>query len=305
MKKILEFYYNIRINELHSKEDYYFFNINDNEYIFKPIYEDVNRIYDRYEFTLFLTNMINTDRIIINKHNSPFTIINNIPYVLIFKNNNRDRNFSLVEISNISNISNFNYDVGKTLERNNWEILWGNKIDYYEVQINENKKKYPLIRESFDYFIGLGENAISYLSDTKREDTPTIYDRKVISHNNLSKSLYDPLNIILDHKSRDIAEYIKFSFFNNNYNIFRELDEYFKHNYYSKYGIRVLFSRLLYPSFYFDLYDDIISGKSDEKKLNKILDKTKEYESFLYSIYIYLSKYYDIPFIEWLKKQGY
>ena len=53
------------------------------------------------------------------------------------------------------------------------------------MQVGENYKKYPLIRESFDYFIGMGENAISYLVNTKTDVKPTFYDNKVPSHNNL------------------------------------------------------------------------------------------------------------------------
>ena len=29
-----------------------------------------------------------------------------------------------------------------SLERNKWELLWESKIDYYELQVRENEKKY-------------------------------------------------------------------------------------------------------------------------------------------------------------------
>ena len=176
-------------------------------------------------------------------------------------------------------------------------------IDYYETQIGENSKKYPLIRESFDYFIGLAENAISYLTYTKKETPKTIYDNKVLSHNNLYHSLDDPLNIIIDHKARDLAEYIKLSFFDNNKNIFQELDNYFYYHKYSDYGIRVLFARILYPSFYFKTYNDIIQGITKEKELNNIINNIDKYEIYIYNIYIYLKKYSNLPPIEWLKKR--
>ena len=149
----------------------------------------------------------------------------------------------------------------------------------------------------------MAENAISYLVNTKLELKPTNSDQKVVAHNNLMEPLTDPSNLILDHKARDVAEYIKLSFWSNNKNIFKELDEYFYYNYYSPYGIRVLFSRILYPSFYFNLYDEIIQGKKEEKELNKIINRITDYEIYLYNIYIYLRKYYDIPSIEWLKKR--
>lgn len=302
MKNIIEFYYNLRIDTLHSKNDYYFFSINNKDFIFKPYHNDERLAETTYILNNMLSERININNIIPNKYNSPITKIENNSYILIL---NRNKNtISLPTISNISNTPITNTNYVKELERNNWEILWGNKIDYYEMQVGENKKKYPLIRESFDYFIGMGENAIAYLVNTKLELKPTIYDSKVPSHNNLYNSLYDPSNIILDHKARDVAEYIKYSFWNNNNNIFKELNEYFKYNYYSSYGIRVLFSRILYPSFYFDTYDQIITEKKEEKVLNNIINRINEYEYYLYSIYLYLKRFYDIPEINWIKKQG-
>ena len=303
MKNIIEFYYNIRIDEIHNKDDYYFFVLNKNHYIFKPYFDDIDKTLDIYKLNRLLSERTNIDNIILNRYGNPITKVNNSFYVLIL-NKNKNR-ITLADISNMANISDINNQPLDKLERNNWEILWANKIDYFEMQVHENAKKYPLIRESFDYFIGLSENAISYLVNTKREVSPTIYDMKVISHNSLNNSLYDPLNIILDHKARDVAEYIKMSFFNNNLNIFKELEEYFHYNYYSIYGIRVLFARILYPSFYFDLYDGIISGKNDEKQLNMIIDKINDYEIYLYNVYLFLKRFYDIPMVDWLKKTRY
>lgn len=303
MKNIIEFYYNIRIDEIHNKDDYYFFVLNKNHYIFKPYFDDIDKTLDIYKLNRLLSERTNIDNIILNRYGNPITKVNNSFYVLILSNNRN--NFTLADISNMANVSDINNQPLDKLERNNWEILWANKIDYFEMQVHENAKKYPLIRESFDYFIGLSENAISYLVNTKREVSPTIYDMKVISHNSLNNSLYDPSNIILDHKARDVAEYIKMSFFNNNLNIFKELEEYFHYNYYSIYGIRVLFARILYPSFYFDLYDGIISGKNDEKQLNMIIDKINDYEIYLYNVYLFLKRFYDIPMVDWLKKTRY
>ena len=296
MKNIIEYYYNLRIDELHNKADNYYFNINNNNFIFKPYIGNIERSYDIYKLNTIMSNKFNIDNIILNKYNNPLTKINDNFYILT--SNKKEKKLTLPLISNMA-LNNINIE---SLERNKWEVLWENKIDYYEMQLGENEKKYPLIRESFDYFVGLAENAISYLVNTKLELKPTINDQKVVSHNNIEISLNEPSNLILDHKARDVAEYIKYSFFNNNQNIFNELNEYFYHNYYSPYGIRVLFSRILYPSFYFNTYDKIISGKVEEKELNKIISKINNYEIYLYNIYLYLRKYYNIPSVEWLKK---
>lgn len=298
MKNILEFYYNLSLEEeILNRNGNYYFVINNNSFVFRPFYGNNNSIDDIYKLNNYLSNFSYIDKIILNKFNSPITKVKDNLYVLILLNGNNNINLSI-----ISNLASIDIPSFKSLERNNWEVLWGNLIDYYEMQIGQNEKKYPLIRESFDYFVGMGENAISYLVNTKKEVKPNFYDKKVLSHNNLYNSLFDPLNIILDHKARDLAEYIKLSFFNNNQNIFKELDEYFYYNHYSFYGMRILFARIIYPSFYFKLYDEILSKKKEEKELNSIIKRIDEYELYLSNIYLYLRKYYDIPMIEWLKK---
>lgn len=298
MKNIIEYYYNLQLVELQEKQNNYTFKVKNNNYILKEYNNNLDNINDIYTLNKYINNYYPIDKIILNKYNAPLTKVNNTYYILIKANERKE-----LKLSIISNLSNIKLPEIKSLERNNWEVLWSNMIDYYESQIGQNEKKYPLIRESFDYFIGLGENAISYLVNTKKEVQKEINDNKVLSHNNLYNSLYDPLNIIIDHKSRDVAEYIKISFFNNNKNIFKELDEYFFYNRYSLYGIRVLYARIIYPSFYFKLYDEILRGKKEEKELNKIISRVNEYEIYLKDIYIYLNKYYNIPSIEWLKKQ--
>lgn len=298
MKNILEFYYNLSLEEeILNRNGNYYFVVNNNSFVFRPFYGNNNSIDDIYKLNNYLSNFSYIDKIILNKFNSPITKVKDNLYVLILLKGNNNINLSI-----ISNLATIDIPSFKSLERNNWEVLWGNLIDYYEMQIGQNEKKYPLIRESFDYFVGMGENAISYLVNTKKEVKPNFYDKKVLSHNNLYNSLFDPLNIILDHKARDLAEYIKLSFFNNNQNIFKELDEYFYYNHYSLYGMRILFARIMYPSFYFKLYDEILSKKKEEKELNSIIKRIDEYELYLSNIYFYLRKYYDIPMIEWLKK---
>lgn len=298
MKNILEFYYNLSLEEeILNRNGNYYFVVNNNSFVFRPFYGNNNSIDDIYKLNNYLSNFSYIDKIILNKFNSPITKVKDNLYVLILLKGNNNINLSI-----ISNLASIDIPSFKSLERNNWEVLWGNLIDYYEMQIGQNEKKYPLIRESFDYFVGMGENAISYLVNTKKEVKPNFYDKKVLSHNNLYNSLFDPLNIILDHKARDLAEYIKLSFFNNNQNIFKELDEYFYYNHYSLYGMRILFARIMYPSFYFKLYDEILSKKKEEKELNSIIKRIDEYELYLSNIYFYLRKYYDIPMIEWLKK---
>lgn len=306
MKETINYYYNLNPNRINKIFDYYYFYINNELYYF-VIYDrkidDINAIYD-FNRKMISSNIL-VNEIINNKDSSVVTYVNKIPYILMKIYVNINKNITLAEISYLSN-SKILYS--NNLMRSNWALLWIRKIDYLEYHHEHNYQKYPLLSSSFDYFIGLSENAISYLNNTIKNMSPDDSDIGVISHDIINiddtiYSLYNPLNIIIDHKARDLAEYIKNSFFNDNFAIFEELDEYFKYNYFSFYGINLLVARILYPSFYFDRYDEIVNEKIQESSILKITSRIDEYEKYLQDIFNYLKKYYNIKDVEWIMKK--
>lgn len=304
MKNNIMYYYNLRIDNITQNNNNYYFTINNDNYCFTIYTRDIKESNEIYKLNKYmLSSNILVHEIIPNKDNYVVTIINNIPYILykIYINKNKK-----LTINELTYLSNYTYQVDKILTRNNWNILWSNKIDYFEYQINQMGKKYPILVDTFAYFTGLAENAISYVKYTTLETQIETSDNPVISHrkiNNNTQSLYNPLNIILDHKSRDIAEYIKLSFLNKNTNIYQELDSYFSNNYYSEYGLRLLYARIIYPSFYFDMYEQIIQGLRKESDLLNIVSLLDDYELYLKEMYYYLKKYHNIPEIDWITKK--
>lgn len=293
MDNIIEYYYNLKINNLKKEANNYTFTSNHYNFILKEI-ESPNNI----NIVNNLANITDINKIIPNNEGNLLSNIEKKIYALILI-----RKDSHITLANISNLSNTPIHPIKELERNNWELLWEQRVDFLEEYLNQNSSKYPILRESANYFIGMSENAIAYLINTKIElPKDNNLDRKTLSHITFHDSLYDPFNIIFDHKARDLSEYIKLSFFQNNTNIFKELDNYFKKNNFSRYGIQVLYSRLLYPSFFFHAADKIIEEKIPETYLIKLLTKATDYATFLYNIHIYLSKYYPLPIPLWLKK---
>ncbi len=307
MKNVINYYYNLNPNKINHIFDYYYFYIKQELYYFVIYDSSVKNIKSIYKLN---QEMINTgilvNEIINNQTNTIITYYNQTPYLLMKINININKPITLPEIYYLSNYKT-NYDIN--LMRSNWANLWANKIDYLEYHHEQNYQKYPLLSEYFDYFIGLSENAISYLNKTVLKERPENTDIGVISHDRLLikesvYSLYNPLNIIIDHKARDVGEYIKLSFFQDNYQIFDELNNYFKHNYFSKYGIQLLIARVLYPSFYFELYDNIVNEKINESEVTKITSRIQEYEQYLADIFNYFNKFYPIETIEWIKKRG-
>lgn len=296
MINFLEYFYNIKINKINNNYKYYSFNYNN--YLYKLyIYEENNDVNLLYNICQKLSTNTLISEIIKNKNNEIITTYNNINYILIKIYINPKKEISLNEISHINNslyTENLNID---------WGQLWSKKIDYLENLIHENGKKYPLITDSFNYYVGLAENAISYYNNIEKNDNQKYYiTHKKIKINDTIESLYNPLNIIFDYKVRDLAEYIKISFFKNNKNIFNELSIYLKNNNLSQRDIKLLISRILYPSFYFYMYEDIIIDEKEEKIILKLIERTDNYELYLLNIISFLKRIYDIEEIKWLKK---
>ena len=303
MKNLINYFYNLNIDDIYNKNNIYYFYYNDELYHFYIYTTNVKNIDFVKDINDSLKNDTLVHEIIVNKDNSILTYYNNIPYILCRINININKPISLGEISYLSSKT---INTSAKIKYNSWQELWSIKMDYLETLINENGKKYPIIVDSFNYFVGLAENAISYynnLSNKEINPNSLIISHRIININDTVYSLYDPVNITIDHKSRDIAEYIKYSFFNNNTNIFQELNIYFKYNYYSKDDIIMLLSRVLYPSFYFNMYEDIMINNAEEKMITDITSKLDKYELYLNSIFKYFNNYYNIPYVDWLNRK--
>lgn len=151
------------------------------------------------------------------------TIIHNKNYVLIKK---RKKIQPLNYIINQNKVI-LSYNLINKILRTNWTKLWTNKIDYIEYQILHIESKYKLLRNSIWYYIGLGENGVQYIKDNDlTKNTSTEY---VISHRRINdfNELSNPLNIIVDHKSRDVSEYLKYLFIKKEYD-YEEIKKYCK-----------------------------------------------------------------------------
>ena len=57
----------------------------------------------------------------------------------------------------------------------------------------------------------------------------------------------------------------------------------------------------MFPSYYFDYYEEIILGEKEENSIKKILNKIELFEDFLRDIYNYLNTKIVMPEIDWLR----
>ena len=302
MKNIINYFYNLNITELTNKDNIYSFYDNDELYHFYIYNNNIKNL----DLTKDIDDSLKKDtlihEIIINKDNSIITYYNNIPYILCKINININKPITLGEINYLSSKV---ISTNSKITYHSWQDLWSIKMDYLEKVINENGKKYPIIVDSFNYFVGMAENAISYynnLSNKEVDNNSLVISHRIININDTVYAIYDPVNIIIDHKARDIAEYIKYSFFSNNSNIFKELNIYFKYNYYTKDDVVMLLARVLYPSFYFNMYEDIMINSKEEKIITNITSKLDKYELYLARVFKYFNNFYNLPIPEWLNK---
>ena len=64
----------------------------------------------------------------------------------------------------------------------------------------------------------------------------------------------------------------------------------------------LFYVRMLFPSFYFDLYEGIIGGVIEEKELLKITSRIEDYQVLLKDLYWIVRNYAKLPDIEWIIK---
>lgn len=298
MNNFIKYFYGIDIDKVIYNEKYYSFVYNG--YLYRLyIYDDsIGDVKFLYDINKKLVGNTLISEIIINQHNEILSIYNGISYILLRIFANVNKKITLDEISFLS----------RTLYRDginvDWGILWSKKIDYLEDLINENGKKYPLIVDSFNYFVGMAENAIGYFNSIGIDKNyKYVVSHKVIKKDDSVEVLYNPMNIIFDYRVRDVAEYIKNSFFNRNYNIFNELVLYLRREPLSLMEVKLLISRLLYPSFYFEMYEDILIDNKEEKILIDIISKLDDYEDYLAQVIGFFKVNYDIEEVLWLKRR--
>lgn len=301
MKNVLQYYYNLVPTSIHQINNDYRCQVGKKNYLFYQIDKNPEELTDIFELNkqLFISG-IPVHKIIRNESKNLVTYVDNKPYILmeIFIGNYN------IQVRDILLFSNLYVDKGKfkSLNRSNWYELWTSKVDYIEYQYNQLGKKYPIINESINYYVGMAENAISLLKYANVKDMQLVVAHKRIKYNDNVKNIYDPTKLILDIKIRDISEYIKNYFFSSDFlieNVNAILSSY-NMNYTEA---LLLYARILFPTYYFDCYQDIILGEVNELEISKYIARIDDYQDFLSYLYTYFSKKYKFPEIEWIKKR--
>ena len=186
----------------------------------------------------------------------------------------------------------------------NWGELWSERLDYYEIQLRELGYNYQTVLNSFGMFSGLAENAILYFNMSKR----MFNDNEVVGivHNRMNYPCYlidynNPLNLVIDYNIRDIAEYIKAYLLSDAYDVNNVLLLLERLNV-NNLMFNLLYSRLMYPTFYFDVFDKIILEDGKDSDIVCVLNVVDKYLDMLNKVYLKFKDKYSMLNVEWLNR---
>ncbi|MEG1143246.1 MAG: hypothetical protein RSD96_01475 [Bacilli bacterium] len=293
MKSIINHYYNLYPTDIKEENDNYYFIINDKSFVLHIYLENIKNLDDLVKVSNELVSIDKNFSSFIKTINNEFYIKHNDNYYCLLLINNKNK----ININTIVNFLLYKQFIKENTKKIDWNILWGKRVDEIEKKLIEYNLEYPLVILSASYYIGLAENAIAYFNNIEH-----ISNNITLVHKRLNKEMdfYNPLNIMYDYNIRDISEYIISSFFKDDIDlnsIFSSISRLGL----SSYDYQLLYSRLLYPSYYFDMIEKIMNDEIPINNLYNIIDKVSQYELLLKEVIIYIKSSYFIESIEWLE----
>ncbi len=308
MKNALNYFYNIIVDDIHQNSKMYYFDYYNLRYALVAYRGDVQALNDIYNLHLeALKRGINVHQIVLNKDGQVATLINGIPYILMALYHGDEE----ITFNELALFFGTTYDGNISIDRTDWGMLWANKVDYLEYEISQLGQKYHDVRDTFSYFVGMAEtgiqlvNLVNVVDDKGRSSSSKTMAMKTISHDRIRTDdtlfdLYNPLNLVIDYRVRDMAEYFKHRHYDG-FEINDELNYFLMYSGMSRDEYLLFFARMLYPTYYFDLYEDIISGEKSEDELKKIINRVNDYEQLIKNIYRYYKNFLNMIPIEWLE----
>lgn len=243
-----------------------------------------------------LQNNIITYEIILTKENNVLFYEETSYYLLMKLPNIKNRIITIDDVLSFNYVSKNNYNL---LDKSMWNVNWEKKIDYIEYQFSQMAKKYKNINEGINYYLGIWENAISYYNDNVilKQEVKFICHKRLEVNTDLLEFL-NPLNFVIDYKERDIGDYLKSYIINEKYT-YLKLKSILNKLSHDRNDVARFITRLMFPSFYFDKYEEIIINEEEDKSILYFNTKINSYEDFLRFIFNYY-KNLGLPYLTWL-----
>lgn len=297
MKNLLNHFYHVYPDKVFKVKNVYYFYIDDIKYYFVEFNRNIEEINTLVELTNTLFNKnIKVHTFIKTIDDTFFVKYMNDIYVLLRVNCDETEEIDIYDIVKFNNLIAVDTDI---LFKNDWSVRWSTQVDKFEDQVLEYNNEYSIMIGCFDYYIGLAENAISYLKTVDMEDRVNYLSHKRIKMPLNYGMLYNPLNFMFDSKIRDIAEYIKLKFFNSEFD-FDEMVKFIDEGAFDINDIKLLYARLLYPTYYFDFFEKVINDDANEERFNRVIELSSNYEEFLKEFYNWIKLKYPLQPVDWI-----
>lgn len=222
---------------------------------------------------------------------------------------------SLAEFHQIG--TSYSYEPQEISSYGQWKQLWIDKLTAFETNIEQEAKNNPnnyyrYIMDVLPYIIGISENAIQYIQESERDSRFHESDRGTIAFkrydNHLAESILWGDELVYDHPSRDLAEYIRTLLLTNadQKQLITFLKDYQSIRPLSIFSWRLLYARLIFPVPIFDLIEGGFLTDDYEQLYTKTLDlfaKQSDYEEKLRGFFEVAdvdAEALHIPMLHWL-----
>ncbi|MCI5745584.1 MAG: hypothetical protein MR270_04805 [Erysipelotrichaceae bacterium] len=184
-------------------------------------------------------------------------------------------------------------------------ILWDQRLEFIQnqclVNLNFDNEAHETLYRYTIYAIGFALNALQYLSDINI-DFQRNYYLATLTHRRIKKmdkeNIFNPFNLIVDHSSRDLAELYK-----NELISFEILISICKQYNYSVDEYEYLLARLLFPTFIFDVCEDIANDHTSYDYSSEIyyaIAKQKRQIELMKNYYKKINEMINIRPITWI-----
>lgn len=223
--------------------------------------------------------------------------------------NQQYENISLVAVENFKisiddliKMHQVHWKKAKNIKLSFIKNRWINKLDFIENKVLPSLRVddyyYQIIFVCFIHSSGMACNAITYLQDCIIDYGDNM-ENVTLAHKRMKLTSYDlinPFNLIVDSPMRDLAELYKNDLIDDN-----KLFELFKLYQVNNKDLSLFFSRLLYPSQFFDLLEEEYEKRENIfRHIENYYFSIEKQEERIKKIHSYLTKNYGLRNINWL-----
>ncbi len=283
MNSIVYDYYGIYVENIDDNKFYY----RGKNYLIVLYHDSTESLLSKYRTyeTVFSRIQIPYYQLVLNKFHAPVSD----KYVLFCY---EEYHITLNDIINICNIH-----LG-TMTLDHLKRTWIQQLDQIENRCVNNimkmKKNFDYLYALSIYYLGMGETALSYLNDyfsTRNQFLVTlVFNANIISSYD---DLLNPLYYHLDVRVWMIANLYRLSYIS-----VTQIDEMM--SMFTRDEIILLFTIVLYPSYFFRQLQLFIDGKCKEEYFLNLYSSIELHEKRINDLYFVVKKYVDIRPVQWL-----